>query len=86
MHSNLAASYSDFTHPLDLDVVVLSKQDGHDRLAEFVQTLGESALQNKIKSEDITMDFMDKKLSGEDARGTPLRTNPCHASCIIDLS
>ncbi|KAF9950838.1 hypothetical protein BGZ72_007575 [Mortierella alpina] len=49
----------------DLDVVVLSKQDGHDRLAECVQTLGESALQNKIKSEDITMEFMDKELSYE---------------------
>ncbi|KAF9942095.1 hypothetical protein BGZ67_003105 [Mortierella alpina] len=51
--------------PFDLDVVVLSKQDGHARLAGVVRTLGEAARQNRITSEDITTDFMDKELSYE---------------------
>lgn len=54
---------STITNHVDLDVVVLSEQDGHARLAGVVRTLGEAARQQKIISEDITMDFMAKELS-----------------------
>ncbi|KAG0341905.1 hypothetical protein BG004_005857, partial [Podila humilis] len=47
----------------DLDVVILSPQDGHDRLAGYAKALGEAALRKEIESKDITMEFMDKTLS-----------------------
>ncbi|KAG0362111.1 hypothetical protein BG005_006606 [Podila minutissima] len=49
----------------DLDVVILSPQDGHDRLAGHIKALGEAALRKEIESKDITMGYMEKKLSGE---------------------
>ncbi|KAG0032066.1 hypothetical protein BGZ81_011743 [Podila clonocystis] len=49
----------------DLDVVVLSAQDGHDRLAEHIKALGEAALRKELESQDITIEYMDKRLSGE---------------------
>lgn len=49
----------------DLDVVILSPQDGHDRLAGFAKALGEAALRKEVTSKDITMEYMDKKLSSE---------------------
>ncbi|KAI1312233.1 hypothetical protein EDD11_003033 [Mortierella claussenii] len=50
---------------VDLDVVILSVHDGHDRLAANVRALGGAALQRDIQSKDITMEFLDKQLSAE---------------------
>ncbi|KAF9984830.1 hypothetical protein BGZ65_012518 [Modicella reniformis] len=50
---------------LDLDVVILSERDGHDRLATSVRALGEAALGDEIQSQNITMKFMDQQLSAE---------------------
>ncbi|KAG0242406.1 hypothetical protein BGX31_000328 [Mortierella sp. GBA43] len=47
----------------DLDVVILSERDGHDRLAANVRALGEAALHDEIRSQDIDMNFMDRHLS-----------------------
>ncbi|KAF9425090.1 hypothetical protein BGZ94_007852 [Podila epigama] len=49
----------------DLDVVILSPEDGHDRLAGHARALGEAARRKEIKSDDISIEFMDKLLSGE---------------------
>ncbi|KAF9898341.1 hypothetical protein BX616_004158, partial [Lobosporangium transversale] len=48
---------------VDLDVVILAENDGHDRLASSVRVLGEAALQKEIQSKDITAEFMDQQLS-----------------------
>lgn len=45
--------------------MILSPQDGHDRLAGHIKALGEAALRKEIESKDITMGYMEKKLSGE---------------------
>jgi hypothetical protein len=50
-----------------LDVVILSERDGHDRLAASVRALGEAALHDEIRSQDIDMNFMDRHLSGIDS-------------------
>ncbi|KAF9365965.1 hypothetical protein BGX34_007169 [Mortierella sp. NVP85] len=49
----------------DLDVVILSEWDGHDRLAASVRALGEAALQDEVQSQDINMQLMDQYLSAE---------------------
>ncbi|KAG0260495.1 hypothetical protein BG011_001864 [Mortierella polycephala] len=49
----------------DLDIVILSEQDGHDRLAGNVRALGEAALRKEIESDDITTSFLDEQFSGE---------------------
>ncbi|KAF9123406.1 hypothetical protein BGW39_008990 [Mortierella sp. 14UC] len=49
----------------DLDVVILSPEDGHDRLAGNVRVLGKAALRNQITSDQITTKFLDTQLSAE---------------------
>ncbi|KAF9089467.1 hypothetical protein BGX23_006653 [Mortierella sp. AD031] len=49
----------------DLDVVILSPEDGHDRLAGNVRHLGKAARRGQISSEDITTQFLDQQLSAE---------------------
>ncbi|KAG0311293.1 hypothetical protein BGZ97_011944 [Linnemannia gamsii] len=49
----------------DLDIVILSPEDGHDRLAGNVRLLGEAALRQQISSEQITTSFLDTQLSAE---------------------
>ncbi|KAG0054635.1 hypothetical protein BGZ83_010763 [Gryganskiella cystojenkinii] len=49
----------------DLDVVILSESDGHDRLAGNVRALGRAALRDEIDSEDITIEFLEQRLSAE---------------------
>ncbi|KAG0376961.1 hypothetical protein BGX24_006943 [Mortierella sp. AD032] len=49
----------------DLDVVILSPEDGHDRLAENVRHLGKAALRNQITSDQITTKFLDSQLSAD---------------------
>ncbi|KAF9193133.1 hypothetical protein BGZ51_004105 [Haplosporangium sp. Z 767] len=49
----------------DLDIVILSEQDGHDRLAGSVRALGEAALRREIESDDITTSFLDEQFSAE---------------------
>ncbi|KAF9908315.1 hypothetical protein EC991_009959 [Linnemannia zychae] len=49
----------------DLDVVILSPEDGHDRLAGNVRLLGKAALRNQITSDQITTKFLDTQLSAE---------------------
>ncbi|KAF8925004.1 hypothetical protein BGZ58_001230 [Dissophora ornata] len=51
--------------PTDLDVVILAERDGHDRLAANVRVLGEAALQKDLRSQDITMKFLDQQLSAD---------------------
>ncbi|KAG0207617.1 hypothetical protein BGX28_001208 [Mortierella sp. GBA30] len=50
---------------MHLDVVILSERDGHDRLAGSVRAMGRAALRKEIRSEDITMDMLDKQYSYE---------------------
>jgi len=49
----------------DLDVVILSPEDGPDRLSKNVRILGKAALRDQITSKDITYDFLDQELSAE---------------------
>ncbi|GJJ69130.1 dehydrodolichyl diphosphate syntase complex subunit NUS1 [Entomortierella parvispora] len=51
--------------PYDLDIVILSEADGHDRLAEHAKVLAQAALENKIESQDISVNFLDKQLTAE---------------------
>lgn len=47
----------------DLDIVILSPEDGHDRLAGNVRLLGKAALRQQISSDQITTKFLDTQLS-----------------------
>ncbi|KAF9154707.1 hypothetical protein BG015_000162 [Linnemannia schmuckeri] len=49
----------------DLDIVILSPEDGHDRLAGNVRLLGKAALRQQISSEQITTTFLDTQLSAD---------------------
>ncbi|KAG9069353.1 hypothetical protein KI688_010253 [Linnemannia hyalina] len=49
----------------DLDIVILSPEDGHDRLAGNIRLLGKAALRQQITSDQITTKFMDTQLSAD---------------------
>ncbi|KAF9921988.1 hypothetical protein FBU30_007930 [Linnemannia zychae] len=49
----------------DLDVIILSPEDGHDRLAGNVRLLGKAALRQQISSDQITTKFLDTQFSAE---------------------
>ncbi|KAH7047744.1 Decaprenyl diphosphate synthase-like protein [Linnemannia elongata] len=49
----------------DLDIVILSPEDGHDRLAGNVRLLGKAALHQQVSSDQITTKFLDTQLSAD---------------------
>ncbi|KAF9577052.1 hypothetical protein BGW38_007991 [Lunasporangiospora selenospora] len=51
--------------PFDLDVVILSKKDGHERLAGNLRSLSQAALHDELQSKDITMDLMDRQMTAD---------------------
>ncbi|KAF9977477.1 hypothetical protein BGZ73_005864 [Actinomortierella ambigua] len=49
----------------DLDIVILSEQDGHERVANSVQALGAASLEKKVSSNQIDASYVDSILSSE---------------------
>lgn len=52
-------------------VLVLSPEDGRQHIVETAVSVCKAVLQKRVKIEDINIDFIDKKLTGEfDTTGT----------------
>ncbi|KAG0234799.1 hypothetical protein BGW41_000978 [Actinomortierella wolfii] len=49
----------------DLDVVILSERDGHERIAGTIQALGTASLEKKVSSNQIDMSYVNSVLAAE---------------------